>query len=866
MKRFSRALAIALLLILVTATVAMAAYSLQITVNETAGNTYTEFPINTYADVTTQRTAGFISATGLDTRVSEGVTELPHMLASDRILFTADIAAFGTSIFDYTAGNAPLSSFPVIIGNDGYITTADAAAIEIGTSFDIAIDGYFDTSAAMIGENILYKQDSVRIYVQAAGTIRAAILSAGDIEDKAVDGAVTSGEHVVRIYTSGSVLVFNLDGARIAETKLDTTVSVPVEADLSNNGGGYNQDNLHCNCFAAGRYWIFWTDNGSCVYQSSADGAAWTARATAATTGAGTQSMNWTDVHSDGSSIYISYKDSTGNNIYYRKGTLNPVGTITWVDAASVIAGTGTYSYTASIDTDSDGNVWALYTDSSDDKTYLDLCEQPASTWVSATGFPKLMIQDGSFHNRPVLAIADDYIYCQVGDNGTVNQEKGALFDLGTYTFGAIENTAFRNCWGLVSYGNDIWALDIDDIYKRTYGIGWGASTDLGTDPDTAKLSIDKSTGDMYCVRATLASDDVEYKRYDADTGTWDAGWTLISDESVDGLALNDCGLGLSATESNGSAYIVFTYMTATAGGEPEKEHAGAIILNNNPVPDTANDYIIMDANTVTYADEISFTINGSEALLYAPVTVVNSVGVDGIVDAGTDTTLDDATLTQADDYWNGARLVINTTTDGLAPKGETAIITDFDSANDRLVFAALSDSLDAGDTYSVDYGILPDLAGTAQDGRITWGVVPAGITVPAASPPPATSIVTDPGAAEGTALVSSAPDEPDSMYDEGSTGGLLGLGDIIDPALGETGTPVEVFWYPIAFVVSIVIGFAGFGLTKSLLMQAIISACVQAIFVGGGVLGPGLLPFWTVLVFLIEGILIWLISEKHGL
>ena len=57
--------------------------------------------------------------------------------------------------------------------------------------------------------------------------------------------------------------------------------------------------------------------------------------------------------------------------------------------------------------------------------------------------------------------------------------------------------------------------------------------------------------------------------------------------------------------------------------------------------------------------------------------------GVQTVADSGTTTTLVDAVLTQADDYWNGAMLIFRSGTN----EGRTAIITDFDAGTDTLTF-----------------------------------------------------------------------------------------------------------------------------------------------------------------------------------
>jgi len=106
---------------------------------------------------------------------------------------------------------------------------------------------------------------------------------------------------------------------------------------------------------------------------------------------------------------------------------------------------------------------------------------------------------------------------------------------------------------------------------------------------------------------------------------------------------------------------------------------------------------------------------NITGTVIGSPITFAGNT-ITGTADAGTATTLDDAILTQANNYWVGARLTIDTTTDGLAPMGETATITVFTAATDRLTFVALTALVDPGDTYTLVSG----LYGTADAGTVT--------------------------------------------------------------------------------------------------------------------------------------------------
>lgn len=870
MKRSSGAIILSLLMVLVVATSALAAYALTITVHETSGNTYQEMAIDTYADIAGQKAVGLITATGLDTRVKDGITELPHMLATDRILFTSDIAPFSTTVFDYTAGNAPLTSFPTIVGNGGYVTTPDHADLELGSTFDITITGYFDTSAALIGENIIYKQDSIRVYVQAESVIRAAVLSAGDVEERVVDGAVVTGEHELRVYISGATFCLGLDGSRIAHTHLSQDIVAGDELSTQTSTVYLGYTALHKSFYAKGRTWIFWGKDSAVSVSTSADGTTWTAPSTVLS--GVTWACWYSDIITDGTYIYLAYYDIGGDKNYFRKGALNIDGSITWLAGASQISADSVRSPALALDTN--GDVYCAYQYDADDFIYLDKLVTGSATWSSVAGFPKKsgLGPDGHITGACyayIAPLASGRMYISIAENGTALQKHGQLWT--GSAFAAYDHISWFFIDRIEGYGDTLYGVGMasssSKVWVYTYGAGWDGGTSLsapasGGSSDDHSICVDQSTGDVYVVRYVLTDDKVFYKRFDADSSTWDANWTEISDESGD--KIHD--VGIDTFQYAGGGRVSCSYWTREGGAGDYIIKCAFILLNDTPVPDTANDYVLMAGNTVPYAGEIDFTINDTQTLLYAPITIVNDAGVDGTVDAGSDTTLDDAVLTQADDYWNGARLVINNTTDGLAPRGETAVITDFDSANDRLIFAALTVALEAGDTYSVDYGTLPDRAGTAQNGRITWGSGPGGTTGSGAVPPPATTPVTDPGLSGGTALVSSAPTAPGQMYTEGHTGGLFGLGDLLDPALGVTGTPVEVFWYPIAFLVALVLGFGAYKVTRSLLMQSIVSACIMAGFVGGGVLGDGLLPFWTVLIFLMEGILVWLIQEKQNI
>ena len=69
-------------------------YYADILFSETAGNTYTMYPALTPLNVTNLISQNYISASGLDTRVTSGGTEIPHLLGDDKLLFARSLRGY----------------------------------------------------------------------------------------------------------------------------------------------------------------------------------------------------------------------------------------------------------------------------------------------------------------------------------------------------------------------------------------------------------------------------------------------------------------------------------------------------------------------------------------------------------------------------------------------------------------------------------------------------------------------------------------------------------------------------------------------------------------------------------------------------
>lgn len=148
MKRLYIPLLMAAISLLVAVPV-LAAYYADIAVTESNGTDYDMLAMDVSLDIDYMAEYGFIDDDGLDMRIKDSQSNaLPFMLAEDKIAFASDITADTVSRFQMTTGNTPLSSFPVTVGDGGYVTITAHANLEFGNNFEVEVEGYVDTSKA----------------------------------------------------------------------------------------------------------------------------------------------------------------------------------------------------------------------------------------------------------------------------------------------------------------------------------------------------------------------------------------------------------------------------------------------------------------------------------------------------------------------------------------------------------------------------------------------------------------------------------------------------------------------------------------------------------------------------------------------
>ena len=244
---------------------------------------------------------------------------------------------------------------------------------------------------------------------------------------------------------------------------------------------------------------------------------------------------------------------------------------------------------------------------------------------------------------------------------------------------------------------------------------------------DISKFSIREATYDAPDVTPAWSSGDAARITFQTAEGA-NPPELIVEYEIVEVTAINQASGEHDVKVTADTVNLEISIDGAVAGDGFDSAALGAV-----SVADNANDWLIMDNSTtpfLPYSASYQQSVGGVLIAWYQPIAIVENTGEAGTADAGTINTLDDAILTQAAEFWVGARLIIITTTDTFAPQGETSAVTAFDAGNDRLTFDALTAAVDAGDTYTIDFGTLVDRQGGDEDARITWGVNPTGISV----------------------------------------------------------------------------------------------------------------------------------------
>ena len=188
---------------------------------ENTGTDYSQLAMNLTIDIDYLVEEGYISASGLDTRVTDSsYFILPHMLAEDRLMWVSDLAGNRSTQFLFWTQQSLLDSMPTITGHGGNVTIDDVAALEPGDEYAFGVMGYVNTDAGA-NKNIIRKDNAVTMNITAAGNITFAVYGGNSVTASDVD----SGFMTIMVYCDGFELWME-----IGEDEVDRTTASAIPA------------------------------------------------------------------------------------------------------------------------------------------------------------------------------------------------------------------------------------------------------------------------------------------------------------------------------------------------------------------------------------------------------------------------------------------------------------------------------------------------------------------------------------------------------------------------------------------------------------------------------------------------------------
>lgn len=219
MKRTIKAIGLAIVVCLLLTQTALAAFTALIQVVNTSGTVFDMMAANVTTNIKFMADNGYFGGNqGLDTRVLLGTAERPHMLADDRLMFALPVPLASSQTLTFSTGSSNVALFPVIVGESGNITFADASNIELSDNFTYEFVGYVNTDNGTL-KNLINKEGVFRVFVSdtVSGNITAVIgsLTPADITlrpDGAGDEtniAGSTGTHWVEVSTQDDITFVN---------------------------------------------------------------------------------------------------------------------------------------------------------------------------------------------------------------------------------------------------------------------------------------------------------------------------------------------------------------------------------------------------------------------------------------------------------------------------------------------------------------------------------------------------------------------------------------------------------------------------------------------------------------------------------
>lgn len=611
-----------------------AAYEAVVIVTENGTAAHTQTPMGFLFNTTNLVSGGYITSTGLDVRLKKGATELPLLLASDRIMFADSITQGGTNSYTFSTGNTAATSMPIITGVGGYVTIADAAALELGNNFELEASGYIDATVGA-DKNILFKDGAIQFYVSGANTLTAVMSGTpGPVSQTMKDLGV--GDQFTNGYAPYRNMCVDSNGRLYVVYTYDDTTLNYVRIDYSDNNGAtwanltsWSGSSLH-NSFGNASMAIDSNDRIVVAYSVFDEGSyegvyyrhsgTWGNEYTIALTGA-----DWVSIaFNSNDTLHIVYvtdgspNNPTDENIAFKTGVWDvfnySLTGVTWLtdDANRNIE--------VQIAIDGDDDIHVVWADREFSNTKI-LYREYTSSWQAPV---TLSVTADDADNTVPSIIVD------ASDNVHVVWSAGYSDNSPTFYIG-YKVKASGGAWGSVEYvcsdSNGPSSITIDQsglvtvvlekdsddelYYSSRVGGNWTSPESIG--------STQYLMGGLGAYHPIIGGVHTNYPN------TTYMVWYAPDTDNVGYISYLGAGAVTVSSAVTSAEHIVKAVANGTTfklyidGVEKDSEN-----LNGASVTNNANNYILGDNEVMPYMDYFKMTIGGVLTVWYQPNTIIS--------------------------------------------------------------------------------------------------------------------------------------------------------------------------------------------------------------------------------------------------
>lgn len=282
--------------------------------------------------------------------------------------------------------------------------------------------------------------------------------------------------------------------------------------------------------YVNGLHWVFYRDvaDGDIDYKTSSDGVNWSDAIEAQDGGAPSPTYPFSVFH-DGTYLHYSRVDPSSYDLFYRMGTLNANGTITWAAAEQTVL-EGTLRI-ATIAVSSTGYPFISYYDTSAVKPYVVKSSTKDGTWTTQANFPYVLTNDQTT-GTTIVPLEDGDMYAIYVRNNA-NDIFGKKWTASTTSWSAQETVTTRDpekigeAFCATAYGDSVYFVYLEEsedirFVEYTDGAGWGADTllyDGSSGYDYPTISY-WGSGDLRVLWSDYTNDHIYMLR--RISGSWD--------------------------------------------------------------------------------------------------------------------------------------------------------------------------------------------------------------------------------------------------------------------------------------------------------------------------------------------------------